>query len=101
MTSSEGYDISPSFSPDGSSVAYASNRIGSFEIYVRPLALGGRGISITNDGQQNIHPAWSPDGRFVAHESLRKGGIFRVSALGGLATRITNRAVGSAGQAWQ
>src|SRR5205814_7085308 len=40
VTNSAAADLSPAFSPDGSQIAFASNRTGHFEIYVRSLALG-------------------------------------------------------------
>src|SRR5262245_17259818 len=38
FTVSAGVDQHPAFSPDGSSIAFSSDRTGRFEIYVQPLA---------------------------------------------------------------
>lgn len=46
-------------SPDGASLAYASNFGGSHEVYVRPLD-GGRAIQLSNSGGNSA--VWSPDG---------------------------------------
>lgn len=89
ITSWLGLDIYPTLSPDGSSIAYSSDHSGNFEIYVRPLAPGGREIQITSDGQQNLQPAWSPDGQHIAYYSKNRGGIWVVAALGGVALRLT------------
>ena len=59
----------PTFSPDEAEIAYSSDREGAFEIFVRPLTLGGREIRITSDGRDNFQPAWSPDGREIAYGS--------------------------------
>lgn len=90
VTASVGLDMEPTFSPDGSSIAYVSDRSGHFEIYVRPISSGGREIRITNDGGENMQPAWSPDGRFLAFFSLRRGGICVVPALGGVIRQLTD-----------
>ncbi|HJQ32449.1 MAG TPA: winged helix-turn-helix domain-containing protein [Pyrinomonadaceae bacterium] len=90
VTTSTGLDIYPAISPDGGYVAYSSNSGGDFEIYVRQLAPGGREIRITDDGGRNFQPAWSPDGQFIAYYSQRRGGLWLVPALGGVARRLTN-----------
>jgi Tol biopolymer transport system component/tRNA A-37 threonylcarbamoyl transferase component Bud32 len=83
LTTSSGLDVFPAFSPDGKSLAYASDRTGSFEIYVRPLAAGEHEIQLTADGQQNVQPAWSPDGTKIAYHSKGRGGIWLVARSGG------------------
>jgi Tol biopolymer transport system component len=65
LTFSTALDQFPSLSPDGNSVAYCSDQIGGFEIYVKQLTPGGRDIQLTSDGQQNLEPAWSPDGQRI------------------------------------
>ena len=90
FTVSNGVDQHPSFSPDGSSIAYSSDRTGRFEIYVQPLTVGAREIQITSDDQQNLEPAWSPDGQYIAYYSHSKKGVFIIPALGGIARRLTD-----------
>ncbi|MEW6206773.1 MAG: winged helix-turn-helix domain-containing protein [Acidobacteriota bacterium] len=89
ITTWTGMDIYPTLSPDGSSVAYSSDHAGSFEIYVKPLATGGREIQLTSDGGQNLQPAWSPDGKLIAYHSKTRGGIWVIPALGGAARRLS------------
>ena len=90
LTTSSALDLYPAFSPDGSSVAYSSDRPGAFEIFIKSLAPGGRDIQVTNDGQQNLQPAWSADGRYIAYYSVKASGIFVVPALGGPRRRLTD-----------
>ena len=90
VTTSVGLDFYPALSPDGNRIAYSSDQSGDFEIYVRQLAPGGREIQVTADGAQNVQPAWSPDGQFVAFHSRRRGGVWIVPALGGVARRLTS-----------
>ncbi len=90
ITSSEGMDAHPSFSPEGGSIAYASDRTGSFELYLKMANTeGGRDVQVTSDGRQNIQPNWSPDGKALAYHSLLQGGIYRMPPLGGTPFRLT------------
>lgn len=90
FSSSSGLDMGPSFSPDGTLIAYASDKPGSFEIFVKSFDSGARELQLTNDGGQNLSPAFSPDGRWIAFASARRRGIFRVSAIGGPVQRLTD-----------
>ncbi len=89
LTSSAGLELDPSFSPDGTALAYSSDRDGSFEIYVRGLAPGEVEVQLTADGAQNFEPAFSPDGSTLAYHSREKGGIWLIPASGGEAMRLT------------
>jgi Tol biopolymer transport system component/DNA-binding winged helix-turn-helix (wHTH) protein len=87
VTTSRGLDLHPSFGPDGS-LAFASDRTGSLEIYVRGLPGDATDIAITSDGGQNVQPAWSPDGRYMAFHSAKRGGIWIVPSRGGAPRQI-------------
>jgi serine/threonine-protein kinase len=55
-------DSAPMFSPDGHWVAYASNKSGQNEIYVRPYpAAGAQEYTISAGG--GTEPLWAPSGR--------------------------------------
>jgi Tol biopolymer transport system component/DNA-binding winged helix-turn-helix (wHTH) protein len=90
ITSSAAADLWPSFSPDGSELAFSSNRTGHFEIFTRSLADGGAERQITFDGQDNIQPAWSPDGRYLAFVAKVRGGIGLIPASGGPIRYLTS-----------
>lgn len=62
----------PSYSPDGSTIAYMSNADGDFDIYVVDLA-GGVRRRLTDSPELDGTPSWSPDGRRIAFESTRDG----------------------------
>lgn len=89
ITSWPGLDCNPAFSPNGESIAYSSDHTGSFEIFVKSIAPGGREIQLTNDGQQNFDPAWSPDGKYIAYYSMKRHGIFVMPSLGGVPKQLT------------
>ncbi|HEY3204640.1 MAG TPA: protein kinase [Thermoanaerobaculia bacterium] len=69
----------PTWSPDGDLLAYASDRSGDFEIYVRRGG-GGQDVDVTNDPGQDIQPAFSPDGGSIAFVSTRtsKTGLIKI-----------------------
>ena len=51
---------SPTFSPDGSRIAFSSNRDGQFAIYV--MNRDGTGVArVTGPGTYDDSPSWSPD----------------------------------------
>jgi len=80
----------PQFSPDGTKLAFASNRSGSTEIWTCD-ADGSALIQMTSLGTLSGAPRWSPDGRHIAFDSRsdKHGHIFVVSATGGAPRRIT------------
>jgi len=90
FTNSPGLDIHPSFSPDGSSVVYASDRTGSFEIYVKQVQPGGAEITLTSDGKNNMEPSWSPDGSRIAYYNAADRGIYVIPSLGGQPRKLTD-----------
>lgn len=65
-------NTSPRFSPDGSKIAFATNRDGNFEIYVAD-ADGRNPVNLTNSASNEAAPSWSPDGKQIAFASDRGG----------------------------
>lgn len=90
VSTATGFNAYPAFSPDGSSLAFCSDRTGALEIWIRALAPGARELQVTNDGKNNVQPAWSPDGRLVAYTSMGEGGIWVVPAHGGVPRQVTS-----------
>jgi len=85
--------MSPSWSPDGSRIAYVSFDQKKPVVVVQNLAQGTTRV-VANFRGNNSAPAWSPDGRFLA-VALSKDGltqIYRVAATGGDAERLTESA---------
>ena len=90
VTSSPSLDLHATFSPNGGSIAYASNKSGAFEIYVLQVIPGTAEIRLTTDGGNNLQPSFSPDGLQVAFHSVERSGIWVVPALGGVPKRLTD-----------
>ncbi len=70
------YDsISPALSPDGTKLAYVTNRDGNYEIYVKEVdaPAASPGTRLTYHGGEDNYPAWSPDGNKLVF-SRRVGG---------------------------
>jgi len=82
--------ISPTWSPDGSRLAYVSFENKKPVIYVHSLASGQR-IAVANFKGSNSAPAWSPDGRKLAVTLSKDGGsqIFTINADGSGVQRLT------------
>jgi eukaryotic-like serine/threonine-protein kinase len=114
FTSLPGLEDSPTWSPDGRSLAYVSDAAGQLDIYVQQIA-GGRAIRLTDSDADDAQPAWSPDGSSIAFVSSRaypskrlstmlnmgliqpffagrNGDVWVMPALGGAARRVAENA---------
>jgi serine/threonine protein kinase len=93
LTSYPGSEQHPTFSPDGTQVAFSwdGERQDNFDIYV-VLASGGAPRRLTTDPAPDTAPAWSPDGRQIAFIRYTgpNGAVFLVSPLGGAETELAD-----------
>jgi len=69
LTSGDFNDASPRWSPDGTRLAFVSNRGGTTQIHVRWMDTGETS-EITNLTEPPTSIAWSPDGRSIAFGKL-------------------------------
>jgi Tol biopolymer transport system component len=101
LTTQPGADVSPAWSPDGSRIAFASERDGNFEIYVMN-ANGTNPVRLTNVGAADSRPAWSPDGSRIAFVSERDGNaeIYVMNADGTSPMRLTSHSASDGDPAW-
>jgi eukaryotic-like serine/threonine-protein kinase len=94
LTTYPGTERHPSFSPDGSQIAFSWNgsKQDNFDIYVK-LVSGGPPLRLTTNAAADTAPSWSPDGTqiaFLRHVGDR-GSIFLISPLGGPERKLTER----------
>ena len=91
----------PSWSPDGSRLAFTSDRDGPLEIFVM-TADGQSLLRLSPISSPNFSPTWSPDGTRIAFVSMRDGNaeIYVMNADGSGATRLTNNPAEDSDPAW-
>jgi len=65
-TTHTAWDAFPEVSPDGKKIAFASNRNGSWDIFVTNLGSGRAKRQITTSAEDEIAPTWSHDSKRIA-----------------------------------
>jgi Tol biopolymer transport system component/DNA-binding winged helix-turn-helix (wHTH) protein len=90
VTFDSGLQREPSWSPDGRSIAYVSDRSGNSDIWVQALA-DPNPTQVTRAPEDDSQPDWSPNGQWLAFRSERDGGgLYVVPARGGAERRIAS-----------
>ena len=86
FTTYTGLENAPSFSPDGSQLAFAwaADEIDQYDLFVKVIG-SEKPLRLTNHPADILSPAWSPDGREIAFVRLApdSSGLYVVPALGG------------------
>jgi Tol biopolymer transport system component len=84
-------DSAPTWSSDGTKVAFSSDESGDSDIYVMNADATGR-VNLTNREAKDLDPAWSPDGEWIAFLSRTQGktDIHRVRSDGTDLSTLTN-----------
>ena len=75
LTVNQGRDVFPRFSPDGTQIAFSSNREGNYDVYLIP-SIGGRPRQMTFHSADDIVVGWTPDGKKIIFTSSRNAGVF-------------------------
>jgi TolB protein len=92
------------WSPDGSRIAFSSDRDGDFDIYVI-RADGGRVRHVTRTAGVDRAPTWSPDGTLIAFEGGRasfgdRAGPIEIASAVGTARRLPRIPLVAFAPAW-
>ena len=89
LTSYPGTELSPSFSPDGSQVAFSwdGERQDNFDIYFKLIDRVDY-HRLTSDPARDMSPAWSPDGRTIAF--AREGAVYLIPPTGGTERKLAD-----------
>jgi Tol biopolymer transport system component/DNA-binding winged helix-turn-helix (wHTH) protein len=97
FTTFPGFEIGPSFSPDGNQIVFAwfgYEKEYQFDLYIKQVGQE-RVVQLTHHPATFLGSAWSPDGRFIAFMRYVDGdpsasGIYLISALGGSERKLAN-----------
>jgi Tol biopolymer transport system component/DNA-binding winged helix-turn-helix (wHTH) protein len=95
FTTFPGFEIAPSFSPDGNQIVFSwfgYEKEFQFDLYVKQVGQE-RVVQLTHHPATFLVPAWSPDGRFIAfmRQADPEGtGVFLISALGGAERKLAD-----------
>jgi Tol biopolymer transport system component len=93
LTDSPGFDGDPNWSPDGTRIAFSSDRSGNGDIYTM-AADGSNLVRVTKSDRLEFGPAWSPSGQLIAFaraftSTTFQSDIFTVTPTGKDVTRVT------------
>jgi Tol biopolymer transport system component/DNA-binding winged helix-turn-helix (wHTH) protein len=95
FTTFPGFEITPSFSPDGNQIVFSwfgYEREFQFDLYVKQVGQE-QVLQLTHHPATFLVPAWSPDGRFIAfmrQAEPEATGIYLISPLGGTERKLTS-----------
>ena len=105
LTDDEAIDLSPSWSPDGAQIAFASDRGGKTDLW--SIALADRKLTQLTDLDKPANaPVWSPDGRRIAFLLDSRASIFLAGTVEvldvatGKITRVAQEIFGPSPPAW-
>ena len=86
LTNDSGEDIESDFSPDGKKIVFASDRDGTYHIYVMD-ADGSNLTQLTSEPVGDLSPRWSPDGELISFS--RTGDIYIMGSDGSNQRQVT------------
>lgn len=102
MTRAGGVQSTPAMSPDGTMVAYGSERGPKPGRVIRVARVDGSDERQLTSSARDQAPSWSPDGRRILFESFRDGNaeIYVMDANGQNQRRLTENQVYDSGASW-
>src|SRR5262249_32895498 len=70
LTNDPYVEYDPTWSPDGSRVAFVSDKSGTMELWARDMKTGETRALTTHEGGAGL-PAWTPDGSEIVYQVTR------------------------------
>jgi Tol biopolymer transport system component/DNA-binding winged helix-turn-helix (wHTH) protein len=95
FTTFPGFEIGPSFSPDGNQIVFSwfgYEKEFQFDLYIKQVGQE-RTVQLTHHPATFLGAAWSPDSRFIAfmrQAEPEASGIYLISSLGGSERKLAN-----------
>jgi Tol biopolymer transport system component len=86
-----GSSAQPIWSPDGSQIAFASDELGTFDLYVQPASAQSRSELLYRDARRKVFDDWSRDGKTLLFDEIVPGmgrGLWKWKALESKASTI-------------
>jgi Tol biopolymer transport system component len=86
-------EFQPAFSPDGTRIAFCSDRSTGHSVEIWVAAADGSGAHPLTQGPSHCSPHWSPDGRSIVFDSMSLEGtrhIWSVDSEGGTPRQLTH-----------
>jgi Tol biopolymer transport system component len=102
VNSSTREEAVPDYSPDGSRIAFNSNRSGSWEVWIANSDGSGARQLTSFRAAPAWSPRWSPDGRLIAfhHVSDGNGDVYTMTPEGSSIRRLTTEPTTEEGATW-
>lgn len=102
LVASTRWDLHPQFSPDGSRIAFTSNRSGTYEIW-RSDHDGSNAVRLTSfGGPFTSTPRWSPDGNYLVFTARPNGqaDLYTIDADGTMPRQLTTSSSDDMAASW-
>jgi len=102
VTFSGSYNISPTVSPDGRTLAYVTRAGNAFRLAILDLSTPGAQPQLITDTSDDEHPSFAPNGRMLLLATVNggRGVLAAVSADGSIKQRLTLQAGDVREPAW-
>jgi Tol biopolymer transport system component len=95
-------DTDPAWSPDGTRLAFSSDRVGGMDIWIRDLR-AGTDTRLTTMPDAEMGAAWSPDGStiaFISNIAFEQGTVYVVDAKGGQPRKLLDQSFAPGYPSW-
>ena len=102
LTNGQWDDVSPSLSPDGQKLVFASNRNDYWDLYLLNLQTG-QIARLTDTPEYDGNPSWSPDSQWIVYDTYIKNNLeisIMSTVTAGQIIRLTNSPAADTDPVW-